>query len=111
MTALKTPPAKTVVPAAPAKKIPANSNKKHELKTNDHVVYPTHGVGKVSGIEEKEVAGSRLELFIIDFEKDKMTLRVPSLKAKAVGMRKLSSPEVIGNALNTLEGGARVKRT
>ncbi|MEO7054500.1 MAG: CarD family transcriptional regulator, partial [Rhizomicrobium sp.] len=62
MTALKTPPAKTAAPApAVAKKVPANSNKKHEFKTNDHVVYPTHGVGKVSGIEEKEVAGTRLE--------------------------------------------------
>ena len=70
MTALKTPPAKAAAPAAPAKKVPANSNKKHEFKTNDHVVYPTHGVGKVAGIEEKEVAGTRLELFIIEFEKD-----------------------------------------
>jgi len=106
MTALKTPAA-----AVPAKKIPANSNKKHEFKTNDHVVYPTHGVGKVAGIEEKEVAGTRLELFIIEFEKDKMTLRVPTLKAKAVGMRKLSSPEVVTGALNTLKGRARIKRT
>ena len=81
MTALKSPPAKTVA-AAPAKKVPANSNRKHEFKTNDHVVYPTHGVGKVSGIEEKEVAGARLELFIIEFEKDKMTLRVPTTKAR-----------------------------
>ena len=108
MTAVKTPP-KPI--AAPAKKVPANSNRKHEFKTNDHVVYPTHGVGKVSGIEEKEVAGARLELFIIEFEKDKMTLRVPVNKAKAVGMRKLSSPEIVGNALNTLKGRARIKRT
>src|SRR5471030_319161 len=108
MTALKAPPPK---PAVAAKKIPANSNRKHEFKTNDHVVYPTHGVGKVSGIEEKEVAGLRLELFIIDFEKDKMTLRVPTAKAKAVGMRKLSSPDIVNNALNTLKGRARIKRT
>ena len=110
MTALKTPAPKPVA-AAPLKKVPANSNKKHEFKTNDHVVYPTHGVGKVAGIEEKEVAGARLELFIIEFEKDKMTLRVPTLKAKAVGMRKLSSPEVVTGALNTLKGRARIKRT
>ena len=112
MTAAKThtPAAKPAAPVAP-KKVPANTNKKHEFKTNDHVVYPTHGVGKVSGIEEQEVAGLRLELFIIDFEKDKMTLRVPTMKAKAVGMRKLSSPEVVGNALNTLKGRARIKRT
>src|SRR6201986_5626926 len=92
------------------KKIPANSNKKHEFKTNDHVVYPTHGVGKVAGIEEKEVAGVRLELFIIEFEKDKMTLRVPTMKAKTVGMRKLSSNDVVTNALNTLKGRAPIKR-
>src|SRR5215469_2793505 len=110
MTAVKTPVAKTAIPQ-PVKKIPANSNKKHEFKTNDHVVYPTHGVGKVAGIEEKEVAGVRLELFIIEFEKDKMTLRVPINKAKTVGMRKLSSPEVVAGALNTLKGRARIKRT
>jgi CarD family transcriptional regulator len=112
MTAVKTP-AKSPAPVAAAvlKKVPANSNKKHEFKTNDHVVYPTHGVGKVSGIEEKEVAGVKLELFIIEFEKDKMTLRVPVNKAKTVGMRKLSSPEVVNGALNTLKGRARIKRT
>src|SRR3569833_1200905 len=109
MTAVKTPP-KPVAAALP-KKVPANSNKKHEFKTNDHVVYPTHGVGKVSGVVEQEVAGYKLELFIIEFEKDKMTLRVPVNKAKSVGMRKLSSPEVVGNALNTLKGRARIKRT
>jgi CarD family transcriptional regulator len=110
MTAAKTPAAKPVAAAQP-KKVPANSNKKHEFKTNDHVVYPTHGVGKVSGVEEKEVAGVKLELFIIEFEKDKMTLRVPTMKAKTVGMRKLSSPEVVAGALNTLKGRARIKRT
>ncbi|HEY5346923.1 MAG TPA: CarD family transcriptional regulator [Rhizomicrobium sp.] len=98
-------------PAPAAKKIPANTNRKHEFKTNDHVVYPTHGVGRVTHIEEQEVAGTRLELFVITFDKDKMTLRVPTLKAKAVGMRKLSSPDVVNNALNTLKGRARIKRT
>jgi CarD family transcriptional regulator len=94
------------------KKVAANSNsKKHEFKTNDHVVYPTHGVGRIMKIEEQEVAGTKLELFVITFEKDKMTLRVPTLKAKAVGMRKLSSPDIVNNALNTLKGRARIKRT
>jgi CarD family transcriptional regulator len=113
MTATKThaPAPKQAAAAAQPKKVPANSNKKHEFKTNDHVVYPTHGVGKVSGIEEQEVAGLKLELFIIEFEKDKMTLRVPTTKAKTVGMRKLSSPEVVAGALNTLKGRARIKRT
>jgi CarD family transcriptional regulator, regulator of rRNA transcription len=111
MTATKTHTHASKQAPLHAKKVPANSNKRHEFKTNDHVVYPTHGVGRVAGIEEQEVAGLRLELFIIEFEKDKMTLRVPTTKAKAVGMRKLSSPEVVGNALNTLKGRARIKRT
>lgn len=96
---------------APKKKVPANSNKKLDFKANDHVVYPTHGVGRIARVEEQEVAGMKLELFVIQFEKDKMTLRVPTAKAKAVGMRKLSSPDVVATALNTLKGRARIKRT
>src|SRR5438105_3314324 len=81
---------------AQKKKVPANSNtKKHDFKANDHVVYPTHGIGRIARVEEQEVAGTKLELFVITFEKDKMTLRVPTAKAKAVGMRKLSSPDVV----------------
>jgi CarD family transcriptional regulator len=111
-----TPPNKDIASpnkeiAAPKKKIPANSNRKLEFKANDHVVYPTHGVGRIARVEEQEVAGMKLELFVIQFEKDKMTLRVPTAKAKAVGMRKLSSPDVVATALNTLKGRARIKRT
>jgi CarD family transcriptional regulator len=109
MTTAKTPVAP--VAAAPAKKAPANSNKKLDFKANDHVVYPTHGVGRITRIEEQEVAGTKLELFVITFDKDKMTLRVPVAKAKSVGMRKLSSPDTVATALNTLKGRARVKRT
>jgi CarD family transcriptional regulator len=93
------------------KKVPANSNRKHEFKANDHVVYPTHGVGRITKVEEQEVAGYKLEVFVITFDKDKMTLRVPTAKAKAVGMRKLSSPDTVASALNTLKGRARIKRT
>ncbi|HTQ13905.1 MAG TPA: CarD family transcriptional regulator [Rhizomicrobium sp.] len=105
----KAPAPKMMAP--PKKKVPANSNRKLEFKANDHVVYPTHGVGKIARVEEQEVAGMKLELFVITFDKDKMTLRVPTAKAKAVGMRKLSSPDIVANALNTLKGRARIKRT
>jgi CarD family transcriptional regulator len=93
------------------KKVPANSNRKLDFKANDHVVYPTHGVGKITKVEEQEIAGHKLEVFVITFEKDKMTLRVPVAKAKTIGMRKLSSPDVVSSALNTLKGRARIKRT
>ena len=85
--------------------------KKHEFKAGDFIVYPTHGVGRIQSVDEQEVAGYKLELFVIGFDKDKMILRVPTAKAKAIGMRKLSSPDVVANALNTLRGRARIKRT
>jgi CarD family transcriptional regulator len=81
------------------------------FKTNEFVVYPAHGVGQILAIEEQEIAGARLELFVINFMKDKMTLRVPTAKVANVGMRKLSDPSLVKKALETLKGRARVKRT
>ena len=85
-------------------------SKKLEFRPNEYVVYPAHGVGQIISIEEQEVAGFALELFVITFEKDKMTLRVPTNKAVEVGMRSLSSPDVINQAMKTLKGKAKVKR-
>ena len=88
----------------------SKASKSSEFRPNDFVVYPAHGVGKIIKIEEQEVAGLMLELFVISFEKDKMTLRVPTNKATEVGMRGLSSPDVVSTAMDTLKGKARVKR-
>ena len=85
-------------------------SKKPDFHPNDFVVYPAHGVGKIISIEEQDIAGMRLELFVISFEKDKMTLRVPTHKATEIGMRSLSSPDLVTKALDTLKGKARVKR-
>ena len=81
------------------------------FKTNEYIVYPAHGVGQIVAIEEQEVAGAKLELFVINFVKDKMTLRVPTAKVMAVGMRKLAEGGLVKRALETLKGRARVKRT
>ena len=86
------------------------SKKKYDFRPNEFVVYPAHGVGKVVSIEEQEVAGVKLELFVVAFEKDKMTLKVPTHKAIEVGMRGLSSPDIVSKAMTTLKGKARVKR-
>jgi CarD family transcriptional regulator len=123
-TAAKTPvakaPVKTVAgkPAAkPAAAAPRVEEPKKVLtqrqgfKTNEFVVYPAHGVGQILAIEEQEIAGARLELFVITFVKDKMTLRVPTAKVANVGMRKLSDPSLVKRALETLKGRARIKRT
>jgi CarD family transcriptional regulator len=86
-------------------------NQRHGFKTNEWIVYPAHGVGRIVGIEEQEIAGISLELFVITFEKDKMTLRVPTGKSQSVGMRKLAEENTLKKAMETLRGKARVKRT
>ena len=86
------------------------TRKKNDFSPDDFVVYPAHGVGRIVSIEKQEVAGFELELFVISFEKDKMTLRVPTLKATDAGLRPLSSPEVVAHAMKTLKGKAKVKR-
>ena len=88
-----------------------NSARKLRFKPNEFVVYPAHGVGKIVDVEEQEIAGSKLELYVIDFEKEKMRLRVPTGKCDAVGMRKLTEKAELDEALNVLRGRARVKRT
>ena len=81
------------------------------FKTSEFIVYPAHGVGQITAIEEQEVAGVKLELFVINFVKDKMTLRVPTAKIASVGMRKLAEAPAVKRALETLKGRARIKRT
>ena len=86
-------------------------SQRHGFKANEWIVYPAHGVGRIVGIEEQEIAGMALELFVITFEKDKMTLRVPTGKSASVGMRKLAEERIVKKAMETLKGRARVKRT
>ncbi|WP_137391839.1 CarD family transcriptional regulator [Rhodoligotrophos defluvii] len=87
------------------------SDRNLRFKANEFVVYPAHGVGKIVDIEEQEIAGAKLELYVIDFDKEKMRLRVPTSKVDAVGMRKLSDADKIEQALKILKGRARVRRT
>jgi len=87
-----------------------SKSKSLEFSPNDYVVYPAHGVGQIVSVEKQEIAGMMLELFVISFEKDKMTLRVPTNKVEDVGMRSLSSPDLVSKAMTTLKGKARVKR-
>ena len=96
-------------PPPPANKKPVHQ--RHGFKTSEWIVYPAHGVGRIVAIEEQEIAGISLELFVITFEKDKMTLRVPTGKSQSVGMRKLAEESTVKKAMETLKGRARVKRT
>jgi CarD family transcriptional regulator len=103
------PPVKAAASIAPVKA--GNGKRKLEFSPADFVVYPTHGVGRIVKVEQREISGFKLDLFVIEFEKDRMTLRVPVGKAGAVGMRRLSSPQTMRSALETLKGRARIKRT
>jgi len=89
------------------------SKKKERLDfaPGDYIVYPKHGVGRVVEVEEQDIAGASLELYVVRFENERMTLRVPTNKAKTVGMRRLSNKATIQEAFQTLKGKARVKRT
>ncbi len=89
----------------------SNANNKLPFAKGDHVVYPTHGVGKVLGIEKQVIAGFELKVYVISFEADKMILRVPVEKAKELGLRKLSTRNKMETAVTTLKGRARAKRT
>ena len=87
-----------------------SKSKKLDFSPNEFVVYPSHGVGKIISVETQEIAGIELELFVIAFEKDKMTLRVPTDKAVLVGIRSLASADTVAHAMRTLKGKAKVKR-
>jgi len=103
-----------VIERNPTLKLDPNKKKtlqRHGFRTSEYVVYPSHGVGKIVAIEEQVVAGHALELFVINFEQEKMTLRVPTAKLAAVGMRKLSEDGIVRRAMETLKGRARIKRT
>lgn len=102
-TAAKTTSKAAPKPRARARKLP--------FAVDDYVVYPTHGVGRVTGVERREISGMDLDLYVVDFDKDKMVLRVPVAKAQGSGMRKLSTPQKMTTALSTLKGRARIKRT
>lgn len=88
-----------------AKKLPTVS-----FNSGEYVVYPTHGVGKISDISKQTIAGSELELLVVNFDKDKMTLRIPMAKVPHVGLRKISEPDTISEALETLKGKAKIKK-
>jgi CarD family transcriptional regulator len=110
-TAAKKPAAKEAAGAA-SKATEAVARKSAlGYRVNEHIVYPAHGVGQIVEISSQEIAGMQLELFVINFDKEKMVLRVPLDKAKQIGMRKLADPDTLDGAIKTLRGRARVKRT
>jgi CarD family transcriptional regulator len=108
---VKAPKAGAPEEASSAAKALKSAGQRQGFRLNEFVVYPAHGVGQIVAIEEQEVAGFKLELFVISFSKDKLTLRVPTSKVSGVGMRKISDSDTARRSLEILTGRARVKRT
>ena len=104
-------PAAAVKAAAPAAKAAPVAAKKPSFKIGELVVYPAHGVGKITNVEEQEIAGIKLELYIVDFEKEKLRLKVPTNPAEQKGMRRLADRTLIEQAMKVIRGRARIKRT
>ena len=80
------------------------------FNAGEYVVYPTHGVGKVADVTKQNIAGSELELLVVNFDKDKMTLRIPTSKIQNVGLRKISDDKTMNEAFATLKGKAKVRK-
>jgi CarD family transcriptional regulator len=80
------------------------------FNTGEYVVYPTHGVGKVADITKQSIAGSELEMLVVNFDKDKMTLRIPTAKLQNVGLRKISDEKTMNEAFATLQGKPKIKK-
>jgi CarD family transcriptional regulator len=87
-----------------------NDGPASEFLVADFVVYPSHGVGRIQAVETQHIAGHSLNVFVITFEKDRMTLRLPVAKAHAAGLRRLSSPIEMKSALTKLRGKSRARR-
>ena len=80
------------------------------FNAGEYVVYPTHGVGKVADVTKQNIAGSELELLVVNFDKDKMTLRIPTSKIQNVGLRKISDDKTMNEAFATLKGKAKIRK-
>jgi CarD family transcriptional regulator len=81
-----------------------------DFTTGDYVVYPAHGVGKIEGVETAKIGGMEVKLYTISFEKDRMRLKVPVMKARTAGLRRLCSEDRIKDAMKTLKGKAKIRR-
>lgn len=81
------------------------------FRKGDFVVYPAHGVGQIEGVETAVIAGMEIKLYAITFEKDRMRLKIPVKKAQTSGLRRLSSTSRLKDAIKTLKGRARIRRT
>ena len=111
----KVPAKKAVTKKAVTKKVPAKKivpkKVKLQYSVGDFIVYPSHGVGEITDIQTFEIAEEKLEMYNVIFDKEKMTLKIPTIKAKEIGIRKVSSRNEMKKTLEILKGKAKIRRT
>ena len=111
----KTTTKKTVAKKAPVKKAAtkklAQKKVKLQYSVGDFIVYPSHGVGEITAIQTFEIAEEKLEMYNVIFDKEKMTLKIPTIKAKEIGIRKVSSRNEMKKTLEILKSKAKIRRT
>ena len=111
----KTTTKKTVAKKAPVKKATtkklAQKKVKLQYSVGDFIVYPSHGVGEITAIQTFEIAEEKLEMYNVIFDKEKMTLKIPTIKAKEIGIRKVSSRNEMKKTLEILKSKAKIRRT
>ena len=106
----KAPAKKTVAKKSSSKKSPTKKIKL-QYSVGDFIVYPSHGVGEITDIQTFEIAEEKLEMYNVIFDKEKMTLKIPTIKAKEIGIRKVSSRNEMKKTLEILKGKAKIRRT
>ena len=110
----KARPKKLNKKSEPSKKLSIKktmSKKKEEFLPEQYVVYPSHGIGQILEVEKKKIAGQMLTMYVIEFEKEKMILRVPIEKTKEIGVRKVSTKNQLKEIFEILTGKAKIRRT
>jgi CarD family transcriptional regulator len=80
---------------------------KDSFSVNNYIVYPSHGVGKIINIDTLKILNQEHNLYIIYFEKEKLTIKIPVEKAQKYGIRHLVSKKEIEEVLAILRGGVK----
>ena len=81
-----------------------------EFKIGEVVVYPKHGVGEITKIEQMEIASIKTKFYVVKMEQSKLTIRVPLDKQEEVGLRKISSKKIIDDVFEVLKLKPKIRR-
>ena len=91
------------------KKIKKQPTEKRQYDVKDFVVYPKHGVGKITSVEKASIGEIEIQFYKIYIEKEKLTLTVPINQQS--NLRPISSINQINKCVSILKTKPKIKRT